>query len=868
MALTNGTSGAQPTPCEDLLSALYERKERAMTGHTHTDRFETPQIVEHIPGAAMRLVPTGSGWKTAFVTRNFASYGYDLNEFISGTRNWLDLVHPDDRSHVFSTLRSNTMQGIHESTFNFRLITSAGKHLPVTAHMTLSKDDKGVVRCLDIVILDSANEQFSTHMLEVHHQQLLVLNDIFMNLYQGDTEEEVNLILERTGRYLDASRVVLFRCNHEQGCCTVEYEWCNDGVLSIAQCESAQSSPAILPEYLQAVRENGYMLLSSESVSKAGRARFLAEKLVSSAHFALSTRDSLYGILRFDDCTLTRAWDADTRRFLHNITNLVSVALSRKVADTMLEQNRKVYEAVLDNIDSYIFAVNTKNNEVVFANLAFKKSFGQDCIGIDADELLPGIAFLTYNAQLHPEMERSYPEIFSHQTGEWLAVCTERIPWVDGSTVFLNTCYDVTEKRLFADKLAQKVEERTRELTVLKQQDMEINRTFEAAAVEAKSSFLASFSHELRTPLNAILGLSEILSRTQLDTTSLEHVANIQRSSTILVRIMNDVMDIFASEAGKLKLKKKHFQMRKTLERMATHFNNMARSKGIVFTLDLPENLPEYTFGDESRLHQILHNLVHNAVKFTERGTVGLSVDVHGETIVFEVADTGMGIKPEEMGIIFDSFARTSNIRYVSIQGAGLGLPLCKNLVKLMGGTIEAHSSMGIGSRFTVTLPNEPGDAAFFEFDSMENCKFTAPTVTVLVVDDLEVNLYVLKAMLDEFRINSVLCLSGNEALETLYQRDDFDLILMDQVMPGLSGVETIAAIKQMSEKLAAIPVVVVTANVSPDSPALAENARVDEILAKPLEPQKLKAALQKWLPAHKLVFESTDFSLMSDAPK
>ena len=345
-------------------------------------------------------------------------------------------------------------------------------------------------------------------------------------------------------------------------------------------------------------------------------------------------------------------------------------------------------------------------------------------------------------------------------------------------------------------------------------------------ASKAKTVFLANMSHEIRTPLNAILGLDEMILNSQEKGEIDEYARNIQNSGKSLLSIINDILDFSKIESGKLELVQNPYHLAAMLHDINLMMNLKASRKGLVYKTDIDENILENLYGDEIRLRQILINLLNNAIKYTQEGSVSLSVRGYTESntmnLVIAIKDTGIGIKKEDLPTIFARYKRVDEKINKNIEGTGLGLAIVQSLLKLMDGTIEIESTYGEGSTFTVVIPQEIyGNSTISSYkaaatDKMEKSiedLYIAPDARVLVVDDNKVNLVVAKGFLKRTQAQVTTCESGKECLEHM-KKTKFDIIFLDHMMPEMDGVETLHRSQSMLGNLNRFtPIIVLTAN-------------------------------------------------------
>ena len=409
------------------------------------------------------------------------------------------------------------------------------------------------------------------------------------------------------------------------------------------------------------------------------------------------------------------------------------------------------------------------------------------------------------------------------------------------------------------------------------------------SANQAKSDFLANMSHEIRTPINAVLGMNEMILResrqgrdapdeqAEVKRKAFDQIGfyahEVESAGHSLLTIINGILDFSRIESGKMELVKVRYKLSTVLNDIGSIILFKAHEKGLEFILDADATLPDSLFGDEVRVREIITNILNNAVKYTERGHVRLTVcagEQVGSTVrlVFTIEDTGIGIRSEDMDKLFNKFERMDMERNSTVEGSGLGLAITRSLLEMMGGTISVESEYGKGSVFTVMIPQRiVTDDTVGELSAQPEKRtaevpvyretFHAPRARLLIVDDTKMNLTVTACLLKSTKMKIDTASSGAEAV-SLAESRKYDIIFMDQRMPGMDGTEALKRIRQMKgNPNSRIPVICLTADAIVGAKERYLSEGFTDYLSKPVDSRTLEAILLRYLPRDKVTVVS-----------
>lgn len=403
------------------------------------------------------------------------------------------------------------------------------------------------------------------------------------------------------------------------------------------------------------------------------------------------------------------------------------------------------------------------------------------------------------------------------------------------------------------------------------------------SANQAKTTFLANMSHEIRTPMNAVIGFAELVLKKEISKEVREYVEGIRLASRNLLAIINDILDITKIESGKMEIIPAKYYIADLLDDVSLIIFQQAKKKGLDFVMKTDEQVPTQLYGDKVRLRGVLINILNNAVKYTKEGTVSFEVKVLPQTadtvlLSFIISDTGIGIRPEDQKVLFQSFSRFDQKLHYGVEGSGLGLAIANGYITLMGGKIIVDSVYGKGSVFTVNVEQKIIDATPLKRqftidrtkeDAPEPCQLTIHDTRVLVVDDNHINLLVIKGLMESYGLSVDTAPGGAEAIERC-RETHYQLVFMDQMMPEMNGIEAMQRIREIDPYYATGgegKIIVLTADAIRGARETLLKKGFDEYLGKPMNLRQLERLLVLYLPSDKISI-STRFPKEEDHNK
>ena len=402
--------------------------------------------------------------------------------------------------------------------------------------------------------------------------------------------------------------------------------------------------------------------------------------------------------------------------------------------------------------------------------------------------------------------------------------------------------------------------------------DMDRKKQQAIMASEAKGRFLANISHEIRTPIHAVLGMDEMILRESREDNIKEYAMDIQNAGQTLLSLINDILDISKIESGKLEIIPVDYDFSSLIHDVMNMMQMKAKDKDLLFLLNVDEKIPSRMLGDDVRIRQVLVNIINNAIKYTEHGSVTLDVkaDIEGDmaAVTFSVEDTGIGIKKEDMQKLFAEFERIEEEKNRKIEGTGLGMSITIQLLQMMGSRLMVDSEYGKGSRFSFTLMqkivnSEPVGTLGKRIKNREkysyHVMFTAPDAKILIVDDNAVNRKVFVSLLKSTKMQVDEAAGGEQCLEFVREKK-YDIIFMDHMMPELDGIQTLHKMREWDEyPCRDTPVIALTANAVSGARDMYMKEGFKGFLSKPVRPQKMEKLIMEMLPDDKVIYQEED---------
>jgi PAS domain S-box-containing protein len=770
---------------------------------------------------------------------------------------WEKYVIPEDLDtldHVKSQLETKGSYYV-----KFRIQTTSGKTKWIrNKGKYIFDSDNNPIR-LDGVIMDRTIQYTAQENLdqELKLQETLIdIASTYINLDPKDLISTINKSLEKMGLFVSADRAYIFDYNFENGTTSNTFEWCNEGIDP--EIENLQQVPIdFFPQWVEKHRNNEAFYVPDvndlEQNENGGLREILEPQGIKSLiAIPMLDRDDLIGFVGFDSVRHHYHYSDKEKKLLFLFGQMLINIRNRQKWENQLRFQEEKYRNIIANMNLGLLELDLNDN-IIYANQSFVDMSGHllsELKGKKASELFGtkeySQFYLDQKGNSNFEITDSYEVKIRNKNGhsKWWFVSSA--PHYNDKHQLIGSIgvhVDITEQKQLETELAKA-------------------KNFAEAAAKAKELFLANMSHEIRTPLNVIIGMIRQLTKEDLTQQQHFYVKQSESSARHLLTILNNILDIAKIESGDLEIFQVDFSPSALVHNVHSILYSQAIEKNLAFNLLVSNQIKEVLLGDETRLRQVLINLIGNAIKFTEVGSVDLTLSVlkdtpTSQTVRFEVRDTGIGMSDEFIALVFDKFSQEQNAANRKYEGTGLGMAISNDLVKLMNSQLVIDSRKNLGTRiyFDLCLPLGSRNNILPKSNKVLQNSFTG--LKALLVEDNEMNRLIALQSLDFLGFNTSEAENGLKAIE-MVQSQNFDLILMDIQMPVMDGVEATIIIRD--ELKIKTPIVALTANAFKHDIDLYLQKGMNDFITKPYDENDFFRKIEKVITYNNQLLDLKDF--------
>lgn len=759
--------------------------------------------------------------------------GYTSADLEEGIR-LMDMIAITDRDR-FTDFFFKRLKGAKPTPCEYRFLRKNGSEFHALVYTTLIRRNK-VTTGLRGTTLDITTQKASEVKLQKNLQQQELLSEIAIELNSLENfNDKLNRIIRKIGVHTSVSRVYIFE-NSDDGLFTSNtFEWCNEGISP--QIDELQDIPyAIIPSWPVYFKAQGKIY--SENIKELPPDIYAVlepQGIKSIVVYPFEVSDRFFGFIGFDECIRNKQWERSELELLRTITGMIVNAYERKLSEQSLRESEAINRAILNSIPDILFHFDNHGKILNFRSNSLSDFYLQP------------------EQFLNKTIGEIFPPAFAHRALRAIGYCIKKGSYIIEYSLPFNGRDEEFEARM-SKMNDHEVIAIVRNVTERKLYERKLKKERDKAkkANSIKTDFLSTMSHEIRTPLNAVVGITNILLMEDPKESQLDNLSTLKFSAQNLLNIINDILDYNKLTSNRVRLEQIDFNLFEMLKGMHFAMNNLAANKQIGLHYSIDEDIPRILVGDSTRLLQIITNLVSNAIKFTKKGSVTVSVEMVEKSsdyviLMFKVTDTGIGILPERIEVIFEEFKQASDSITREFGGTGLGLAIVRKLLHFMGSEIYVESEPDKGSRFFFSLKLLIGNEQSINQVVRKPIDHTTlKGKKVLLVEDNKINQMVASRFLDQWGCITDIAENGAIALEKI-RVYDYDIVLMDLQMPVMDGYQASRKIREMREKkYLSLPIVALSASAHGQLELRALKYGMNDFVVKPFEPSYLFTVMDK----------------------
>lgn len=771
-----------------------------------------------------------------FVTPSVETlFELEAKVFLENFSTWQDQVLAEDRQILAQIKKELVEQG--EFNVKYRIKTPAGKIKWINNKGKYIYDaDKKPIR-LDGLASDRTQQYQAQETLdqELRLQEALIdIASTYINLDPKDVGNTINGSLKKMGLFVAADRSYIFDYDFNNGTTSNTYEWCNDGIEP--EIDNLQQMPvAFFPQWVEQHKKGeAFYIPNVSELTDDGdeglKAILEPQGIKSLIAIPMLDGEELIGFVGFDSVRKHHDYSNKEKRLLFLFGQMLINISNRQKWDNQLRLQEEKYRNIIANMNLGMLEVDL-DDVIVYANQSFCEMSGYELADLKGEKAAELFVAEKNRNKVYEKSEERKAAISDGYEIEVIDKQGQPHWWfISGAPNYndkgqligsIGIHLDITQQKRLEHELAKA-------------------KTFAEAAAKAKELFLANMSHEIRTPLNVIIGMIRQLTKENLTTDQHFYVKQSESSAKHLLTILNNVLDIAKIESGDMEIVQESFSPSALAYNVHSIMYSQAKEKNLEFKLNVSPEIKTVLKGDDTRLRQVLINLIGNAIKFTDKGTIGLTVELLEENddtqkLKFEVTDTGIGMSEEFISKIFDKFSQEQNTSKRRYEGTGLGMAISNDLIKLMGSHMQVKSAKdkGTACSFELVLPIGSPESLVSNSQQIKEGAFKGKKA--LLVEDNEMNRFIAIQSLDFLGFETVEAENGLIATE-LIQQQTFDLVLMDIQMPVMDGVEATSFIREKLQNQT--PIIALTANAFKHDIDLYLKKGMNDFITKPYDEQ------------------------------